>query len=83
MAKKTFIGKVVSNKMQKTLVVQIERRIQHPAYKKILKRTTKIKADTNNLNVGIGQTVKIEQTKPLSRDKHFKVVEVLKQEGGR
>ena len=83
MAKKTFIGKVVSNKMQKTLVVQIERRVQHPVYKKILKRTTKIKADTNNFEVGIGQTVKIEQTKPLSRDKHFKVIGVLDQKGGK
>lgn len=78
MAKKTFIGKVASNKMQKTIVVQIERRIQHPVYKKNLKRTTKIKADTNNFEVLIGQNVKIEQTRPLSRDKHFKVIEVIK-----
>ena len=79
MAKKTNIGKIVSNKMQKTVVVQIERRIQHLVYKKILKRTTKIKADTNNFEVAIGQNARIEQTRPLSRDKHFKVVEVLKE----
>ena len=79
MGKKTFTGKVVSNKMQKTLVVQIERRIRHPVYKKILKRTTNIKADTNNFEVSIGQSVKIEQTRPLSRGKHFKVVEVMKE----
>ncbi|OGH19149.1 MAG: 30S ribosomal protein S17 [Candidatus Levybacteria bacterium RIFCSPHIGHO2_01_FULL_40_15b] len=66
--------------MQKTLVVQVERRTQHPVYKKILKRTTKIKADTNNFEVSIGQNVKIEQTRPLSRDKHFKVIEVMKGE---
>lgn len=77
MAKKTFIGKVVSNKMQKTVVVQIERHIRHPVYKKTLKRTTRIKADTGNFEVGVGQDVKIEQTRPISRDKHFKVVEVL------
>jgi len=79
MAKKIFTGKAVSNKMQKTLVVQIERRIRHPVYKKILKRTTNIKADTNNFEVSIGQSVKIEQTRPLSRGKHFKVVEVMKE----
>ncbi|OGH16476.1 MAG: 30S ribosomal protein S17 [Candidatus Levybacteria bacterium RIFCSPHIGHO2_02_FULL_40_18] len=80
MAKKTFIGKVVSNKMQKTVIVQIERLVRHPVYKKILKRTTKIKADTNNFEVGTGQSVKIEQARPMSRDKHFKVVEVLNEE---
>ena len=79
MGKKTFVGKVVSRKMQKTLVVQVERRTQHPVYKKILKRTTKIKADTNNFEVSIGQNVKIEQTRPLSRNKHFKVIEVMKE----
>jgi small subunit ribosomal protein S17 len=80
MAKKTFIGTVVSNKMQKTVVVQIERRTKHPVYKKILKRKTRIKADTNNFEIGIGQNVKIEQAKPLSRDKSFKVIEVVKEE---
>lgn len=79
MAKKTFIGKVVSNKMQKTVVVEIERRVQHPTYKRTLKRTTRLKTDTNNLDVGMGQTVKIEQTRPFSHDKHFKVIEILKE----
>ena len=83
MAKKTFIGKVISNKMQKTVVVLIERRVKHPVYRKILKRKTKIKADTNNFEIGVGQNVKIEQTKPLSRDKHFKVIGVLDQKGGK
>ena len=67
--------------MQRTIVVQVERRVRHPIYKKILKRTTRIKADTNNLEIGVGQTVKIEQTRPLSRDKHFKVIEILDKEG--
>jgi len=66
--------------MQKTVIVQIERLVRHPVYKKILKRTTKIKADTNNFEVGTGQSVKIEQARPMSRDKHFKVVEVLNEE---
>ena len=67
--------------MQRTIVVQVERRVRHPIYKKILKRTTRIKADTNNLEIGVGQTVKIEQTRPLSHDKHFKVIEILDKEG--
>lgn len=79
MAKRTFVGKVVSNKMQKTVVVEIGRQIAHPIYKKMIKRTTKIKADTNGQEINIGQNVKIEQTRPLSRDKYFKVVEIIKE----
>jgi len=78
--KKTFVGKVVSNKMQNTVVVEVERRVSHPIYKKTLKRMTRLKADTNNLDAGIGQAVKIEQARPMSRDKHFKVIEILKGE---
>lgn len=80
MAKKTFIGKVVSNKMTKTVVVEIERLISHPVYKKIIKRTGRIKADTAGLEVPMGATVKIEQTKPISHGKQFKVIEVFKEE---
>jgi small subunit ribosomal protein S17 len=78
--KKTFVGKVVSNKMQNTVVVEVERRVSHPIYKKTLKRMTRLKADTNNLDAVIGQAVKIEQARPMSRDKHFKVIEILKGE---
>ncbi|EKD85649.1 MAG: hypothetical protein ACD_37C00665G0005 [uncultured bacterium] len=80
MARKTLIGKVMSNKMQKTVVVEIERLVRHPIYKKILKKTKRIKANSDNLELRVGQYVRIEQTRPLSRDKHFKVVEVMKGE---
>lgn len=79
MAKKTLIGKVVSNKMQKTVVVEIERQVPHPVYKKIVRKTRKIKADTNNFELNPGQFVKIEQSRPISRDKNFKVIKVLKE----
>ena len=78
MAKKTFIGKVVSNKMQKTAVVEVERRVKHPIYHKILKKTGRIKADTNSMDLAVGQYVKIEQTRPISRDKKFKIIEIMK-----
>ena len=81
MAKKTFEGLVVSNKMTKTVVVEIRRTVIHPVYKKILKRTSRIKADTNGMEVVLGALVKIEQAKPISRDKNFKVVEILKEKG--
>ena len=77
MAKKTFTGKVVSDKMTKTVVVAIERLIRHPVYKKTLRRTGKIKADTNGMNITVGQFVKIEQTRPMSRDKNFKVIKIV------
>ena len=78
MAKKTFIGKVVSNKMAKTVVVEIERLVKHPIYSKIIKRSSKLKADTNSMDVPMGVFVKIEQTRPISRDKYFKVIEIIK-----
>jgi len=79
MAKKTFTGKVVSNKMAKTVVVEIERLIKHPVYKKIVRRSTRLKADTNNMEIPMNVFVKIEQTRPLSKDKFFKVVEIIKE----
>jgi len=77
MAKRTFTGKVVSDKMTKTVVVSIERLVRHPVYQKTLKRSGKIKADTNGMEVKIGQFVKIEQTRPISKDKSFKVIKVI------
>jgi len=75
--KKILIGKIVSDKMQKTVVVQIDRKVRHPLYQKLLKKTKKLKADTNGLNLVYGQVVKIEETRPLSKDKYFKVIEIL------
>ena len=83
MARKTLVGKIVSNKMQKTVVVEIERRIRHPIYGKIVKKTKRLKADDNGFKVEVGESVKIEQAKPISRDKYFKVIEVLEQKGGK
>lgn len=78
MAKKTFIGKVVSDKMQKTVVVEVERKVAHPVYKKLMRKTKKIKADTNLMALKVGDMVKIQETKPISRDKHFKIIEKIK-----
>jgi len=79
MAKKTFTGRVVSDKMQKTLVVEITRKVMHPIYKKTLKKTGRIKADTNEMKAAVGQYVVIEQAAPISRGKHFKVIKVVKE----
>jgi small subunit ribosomal protein S17 len=71
------IGKVVSDKMQKTVVVAIERLVQHPLYKKGIKRTIKFKAHDENNDAHIGDTVKIVQTRPLSKEKCWRVVEII------
>lgn len=73
-----FEGVVVSNKMLKTVVVEVVRKITHPLYKKLLKRSKRHKAETRDFSVSIGDRVKIIQTRPLSKDKHFKILEVLK-----
>lgn len=78
MARKTFTGRIASNKMQKTVVIEVDRRTQHPLYKKFIKRRKRFKADTNNFNLAIGDVVKIEETRPVSREKRFRVVEKLK-----
>lgn len=77
MAKKTFTGKVVSDKMTKTVVVEIERLVRHPVYKKTLRRTGRIKADIAEFAPTVGSFVKIEQTRPVSRDKSFKVIKIV------
>lgn len=74
MKKNLLIGKVVSNKMNKTVVVEIERKVAHPVYKKILRKIKRIKADSSGQTLLNGDIVKIEPTKPISRTKHFKVV---------
>ncbi|MBR5480014.1 MAG: 30S ribosomal protein S17 [Clostridia bacterium] len=75
--RKTRVGRVVSNKMDKTIVVAIEDRIQHPLYKKIMKTTTKLKAHDENNECNIGDKVKVMETRPLSKDKRWRLVEII------
>ena len=76
--RKTRVGKVVSDKMDKTIVVSIEDSVQHPLYKKIVKRTYKLKAHDANNECQIGDTVRVMETRPLSKDKRWRLVEILK-----
>ncbi len=75
--RKTRVGKVVSNKMDKTIVVAIEDHVQHPLYKKIVKKTYKLKAHDENNECNIGNTVKVMETRPLSKDKRWRLVQVV------
>ena len=75
--RKTRIGQVVSDKMDKTIVVAIEDSVQHPLYKKILKRTYKLKAHDENNECRVGDRVSVMETRPLSKDKHWRLVEVI------
>ena len=74
--RKTQVGKVVSDKMDKTVVVAIEDSVRHPIYKKIIKRTIKFKAHDENNECCIGDSVKIMETRPLSRDKRWRLVKI-------
>lgn len=74
---KAKLGTIVSNKMQNTVVVKVVARVKHPFYKKLITKTKKFKAHSE-LEVQVGQKVKIVETKPVSRDVHFKVLEVVK-----
>jgi len=76
--RKTRVGTVVSDKMDKTIVVAIEDSVQHGLYKKIMKRTYKLKAHDENNECGIGDTVKVMETRPLSKDKRWRLVEIIK-----
>lgn len=76
--KQTFAGVVVSNKMQKTVVVNVVFKQPHPIYKKLVKRDRKIKADSGSNSLKIGDRVRVMATRPISKDKHFRVVEVIK-----
>ncbi len=76
-SRKTRVGKVVSDKMDKTIVVAVEDRVQHPLYKKIIRRTYKIKAHDEKNDCGIGDRVRVMETRPLSRDKRWRLVEIL------
>lgn len=75
--RKTRIGKVVSDKMEKTIVVAIETLVRHPLYGKSIKRTTKFKAHDENNECKIGDKVKIMETRPLSKDKRWRLVEII------
>ena len=76
-ARKTRIGVVVGDKMQKTVVVAIERRVRHPVYGKMMTRTKKLKAHDEANSAKLGDTVRIMETRPLSKDKRFRVVEIV------
>ena len=75
--RKTCTGKVVSNKMQKTIVVAVEDHVKHPLYNKIVKKTYKLKAHDENNECNIGDTVKVMETRPLSKDKRWRLVEIV------
>lgn len=75
--RKTRTGKVVSNKMQKTIVIAVEDHVRHPLYGKIVKRTYKLKAHDENNDCNIGDTVKVMETRPLSKDKRWRLVEII------
>ena len=75
--RKTRVGKVVSDKMDKTIVVAVEDHVKHPLYKKIVKRTYKLKAHDENNERKIGDTVKVMETRPLSKDKRWRLVEIM------
>ena len=75
--RKTRTGKVVSNKMDKTIVVAVENHVRHPLYNKIVKRTYKLKAHDENNECNIGDTVKVMETKPISKDKRWRLVEIV------
>ncbi|MCL2433088.1 MAG: 30S ribosomal protein S17 [Clostridia bacterium] len=75
--RKVRVGMVVSDKMDKTVVVQMQNRVAHPLYKKIVKRTVKLKAHDENNECGVGDRVKLMETRPLSREKRWRVVEIL------
>ena len=75
--RKTRVGKVVSNKMDKTIVVAVEDNVRHPLYNKIVKKTYKLKAHDEKNDAKIGDTVRVMETRPLSKDKRWRLVEIM------
>jgi small subunit ribosomal protein S17 len=75
--RKERIGKVVSNKMNKSITVAVERKVKHPIYGKFLKKTTKLMAHDEKDEAGIGDTVRIMETRPLSKNKRWRLVEII------
>ncbi len=75
--RKTRVGRVISDKMDKTIVVAVENNVRHPLYGKIVKKTYKLKAHDENNECGIGDTVKVMETRPLSKEKRWRLVEIM------
>ena len=75
--RKTRVGKVISDKMDKTIVVAVIDNVRHPLYNKIVKRTYKLKAHDENNECGIGDTVRVMETRPLSKDKRWRLVSII------
>jgi len=75
--RKERVGKVTSNKMQKTITVAVDRKVKHPIYGKFVNRTTKFKAHDEANTAGIGDTVRIMETRPMSKDKRWRLVEII------
>ena len=75
--RKTRTGVVVSDKMDKTVVVAIKERVEHPLYGKIVNRTKKFKVHDENNQCGVGDKVRVMETRPLSKDKHWRVIEIV------
>ena len=75
--RKTRTGKVLSNKMDKTIVVAVVDNVKHPLYNKVVKRTYKLKAHDENNECNIGDRVKVMETRPLSKDKRWRLVEII------
>jgi small subunit ribosomal protein S17 len=75
--RRTKVGRVVSDKMDKTVVVSVERLQRHPIYKRVIRRSTKFKAHDEENAARVGDTVRIEESRPLSRDKRWRVIEVI------
>ena len=76
-SRKTRVGKVVSDKMDKTIVVAVEDRVAHPLYKKIIRKTYKLKAHDEENSCGIGDRVRVMETRPISKDKRWRLVEII------
>ena len=76
-SRKTRTGTVVSDKMDKTIVVLVEDRVAHPRYKKIVKRSSRLKAHDENNECGIGDKVRVAETRKLSKDKHWRLMEII------
>ena len=76
-SRKTRIGLVVSDKMDKTIVVAVEARVAHPLYKKIIRRTYKLKVHDEENACGIGDKVKVMETRPISKDKNWRLVDII------
>jgi small subunit ribosomal protein S17 len=76
-SRKERIGKVVSNKMQKSITISIDRKVKHPIYGKFMKKTTKLMAHDEKNEAGIGDVVRIMETRPLSKNKRWRLVEIV------